>query len=92
MSRKLPIGILLQRRVFRLPLYVWLLWAVAAAVLAACPLLLSDPGMWPYLLDPELLALLVIVGAQYTRIEFVLAGVRLQSVIRRCCGRRLPRR
>jgi hypothetical protein len=31
--------------------------------LAACPLLLSDPGMWPLLADPELLALVVIGGA-----------------------------
>ena len=82
---------LLQRRVLRFPLHVWLLWAVAAGVLTACPMLLSDPGMWPYLLDPELLALVVIVGVQYTRIEMLLARVRLEALIRRCYGRRFPR-
>ena len=79
--------LLLQRRVLRLPLHVWLLWGGAAAVLAACPMLLSDPGMWPYLLDPELLALVVIVGARYSRIELTLARIRLEGLIRRCYGR-----
>ena len=67
---------LLERRVLGQPLGVWLLWAAAVAVLSACPVIISDPGMWPYLLDPELLALVVVVGLQYTRLE---AGVlRLQ--------------
>ena len=56
-------------------------------MLAACPMLLSDPGMWPYLLDPELLALVVIVGARYSRIELTLARIRLEGLIRRCYGR-----
>ncbi len=58
------------------PLGVWLLWAVAVGVLSACPVIISDPGMWPYLLDPELLALVVVVGVQYTRLE--LGVLRLQ--------------
>lgn len=91
MTRRPWVLPLLQRRVLRLPMHVWLLWGSAAIVLAACPMLLSDPGMWPYLLDPELLALVVIVGAQYTRIELTLARVRLEGVIRRCYARRFPR-
>jgi hypothetical protein len=43
--------------------------------------------MWPYLLDPELLALVVIVGARYSRIELTLARIRLEGLIRRCYGR-----
>lgn len=65
-----------DRRVFGKPLGLWLLWGVAVGVLAACPVIISDPGMWPYLLDPELLALVVVVGAQYTRLE--LGVLRLQ--------------
>jgi hypothetical protein len=60
----------LSRRIFGQSLGAWLLWAVAIGVLASCPAIVSDPGMWPYLLDPELLMLVVIVGAQYTRLEF----------------------
>lgn len=68
---------LLARRVLGKPLGVWLLWAGAVGVLSACPVIISDPGMWPYLLDPELLALVVLVGVQYTRME---AGVLLLQV------------
>ena len=53
----------------RLPTHVWVLWAAAGLVLISCPMLLSEPAMWVYLLDPELLALVVIVGLQYTRLE-----------------------
>lgn len=61
------------------PRWVLLLWAGAAVVLAACPMMLSDPAMWMYLLDPELLALLVIVGFQYTRWEAGLLRLRIRS-------------
>jgi hypothetical protein len=50
-------------------------------------MLLSDPGMWPYLLDPELLALVVIAGVRYSRIELILAGIRLERLMRRFWGR-----
>jgi len=58
-----------RRRILGHPGYVWLLWAVAATVLATCPMMLSDPGLWPYLLDPELLALVVVIGLQYTCLQ-----------------------
>jgi hypothetical protein len=50
-------------------------------------MLLSDPAMWPYLVDPELLALVVVVGARYSRVELTLARIRLEALIRRCYGR-----
>jgi len=60
-------------------LHVWLLWAAAAAVLAACPMMLSEPAMWVYLLDPELLALIVIVGIRYTRLEIALLWLQVRA-------------
>jgi hypothetical protein len=69
---------LFEHRVLGKPLGVWLLWAAAVGVLATCPVIISDPGMWPYLLDPELLALVVVVGLQYTRIE--IGVLRLQAL------------
>jgi hypothetical protein len=35
----------LRRAALGRPLYVWLLWAAAATVLASCPMMLSDPVM-----------------------------------------------
>ena len=40
-------------------------------------MMLSDPAMWAYLLDPELLALVVIIGVRYTRWEVELLRMRL---------------
>ena len=74
------VGAWLRSSFLRHPRWVWLLWAGAAVVLAACPMMLSDPAMWMYLLDPELLALLVIVGFEYTRWE---AGVLRLRIHRR---------
>lgn len=75
---------LLKRTVLGHPLYVWLLWATAAAVLAACPMMLSEPAMWFYLLDPELLALIVIIGVQYTRLEIGILALRMRGELARC--------
>ena len=44
-------------------LRVWLLWALGAAALLAVPFALADPAVWLLVLDPELLALLVVSGA-----------------------------
>ena len=70
---------LVERRVLGQRLGTWLLWAVAVAVLSACPVIISDPGMWPYLLDPELLALVVVVGLQYTRLELGVLRLQLRA-------------
>jgi hypothetical protein len=69
----------LASRVFGKPLGTWMLWAVAVAVLASCPVIVSDPAMWPYLLDPELLALVVLVGVQYTRMELGVLRLQLRA-------------
>jgi hypothetical protein len=42
---------------------VWLFWAVGVAVLIATPFALIDPATWIFVLDPELLALVAVVGA-----------------------------
>jgi hypothetical protein len=67
----------LSRPFARQPLYIWLVWAAAAIVLASCPMLLSDPAMWFYLLDPELLAVIVIIGLRYTRLELSLLSAQI---------------
>lgn len=72
----------LRRRLWRHPRYVWFLWAAAALVLAACPMMLSDPAMWPYLLDPELLALVVVIGAQFTMVQIELLRTRVTAGLR----------
>ena len=61
-------GDVLSIRLAGHPLYAWLLWAAAALMLASSPVLLSDPALWRFLVDPELLVLMVIVGAQYARL------------------------
>lgn len=66
----------LRRRVAGLPLYVWLIWLVAVVLFASVPALLSDPAMWTWVADPELLALVMIVGARYGLMQ--VGFVRLQ--------------
>ena len=84
---------LFEQRVLGKPLIVWLLWAAAVGVLAACPFMLSDPGMWPYLLDPELLALVVVVGVQYTRLEIGVLCMQARAwwAVRSRCASDAPR-
>jgi hypothetical protein len=81
MTGSRPTDALLSRRLGRFPLHVWLLWLVAVIVLISCPMLLCEPAMWCYLLDPELLALVVVIGARYTRLQ-------LDLVRWRVCGER----
>jgi hypothetical protein len=49
------------------------------AVLTSCPVIISDPGMWPYLLDPELLALVVVIGIRYTRLELDVLRLHMRA-------------
>jgi hypothetical protein len=42
---------------------------------------LTEPGMWSYLLDPELVALMVAVGLRYTGLQLRMA---LPPFRRRC--------
>jgi hypothetical protein len=78
MSRSRPTAALPSRRVGGFPLRVWLLWLVAVIVLVSCPMLLSEPAMWCYLLDPELLVLVVVIGVRYTRLQLELVRWRVR--------------
>jgi hypothetical protein len=48
-------------------LRTWLLWLVAVAVLIATPFAFLDPAAWLFLLDPELAAIVVLLGATAVR-------------------------
>jgi hypothetical protein len=65
------------------PRTIWLVSAVAIAVVVACPMLISDPAMWAYVLDPELLALVVVVGIQFARLQFGVWLLQLRGWPRR---------
>jgi hypothetical protein len=41
---------------------VWLLWALAALLLLLTPFALMDPAAWVFLLDPELAAIVALLG------------------------------
>jgi len=41
---------------------VWVLWGIAALVLALTPFALLEPAAWVYILDPELAALVAMLG------------------------------
>lgn len=41
---------------------VWLLWALAALLLLLTPFALLDPAAWAFVLDPELAAIVALVG------------------------------
>lgn len=72
---------LLRRRLLGRPLWVWSLWLLGALVVVATPMALTEPGMWSYLLDPELVALMVAVGLRYTGLQLRMA---LLPFRRRC--------
>ncbi len=50
-------------------LWVWLLWAVLVVSALTSPVALSDPALCVYLVDPELMALLVVLGVQTAQVE-----------------------
>jgi hypothetical protein len=52
------IPLLLRRHSLR----VWLLWALAAALLVLTPFALVDPAGWAFLVDPELAAIVALLG------------------------------
>ncbi len=80
----------LRRRVAGHPVYVWALWAGAAITLALCPMMLADPAMLFYLFDPELLALIVIIGVQSARLQAGGWGLRVRLGLRRQVDRWRP--
>ncbi len=76
----------LGRKVLGHPLYIWLIWAAAVLVLAASPMILSDPVLWFSVFDPELLALIVIVGIRYTGWEIGVLWLRIRDLLGRRPG------
>jgi hypothetical protein len=74
------------------PMRKRLIWLAAVAVIAACPMLISDPAMWAYLLDPELLVLVIVVGLQFARLQFGVLLLQLRAWPRRGRTRRTPER
>lgn len=75
-------GQVLRVRLAGHPLYVWLLWAAGALILASSPVMLSDPALWRLLVDPELVVLMIVVGAQYARLSIGMLGIRWRAVTR----------
>ena len=73
----------LQRRIGRHPVWVWLLWAAATLALASSPIVFSDPGMWPFVFDPELLALLVIVCVRQGWFQAQVLLLSLRNTVQR---------
>jgi hypothetical protein len=41
---------------------VWILWGLAALLLVLTPIALLDPAAWVFLLDPELAAMVALLG------------------------------
>lgn len=76
----------LSRRLGGHPLYVWLVWALLAAALAASPVLLSDPAAVSFMIDPELFVLVIAVAAVYARAELGVA----KALAARCRRGRTP--
>lgn len=52
------IPVLLRRHSLR----VWLLWGLAAVLLVLTPFALVDPAGWAFLVDPELAAIVALLG------------------------------
>lgn len=70
-------------RLRRHPPHVWLLWGLAILALSSCPILFSDPQLWPFLLDPELVALLVIVFIRQGRFQVEVLLLSLRNSLQR---------
>jgi hypothetical protein len=60
---------------------VWILWAVGAVVLVLTPYALSDPALWVFVSDPELLALFTLVGLALVRESLMLHVVHLRAIL-----------
>jgi hypothetical protein len=67
---------------------VWLLWTAGTIVLLTCPVAISDPGVLMFVLDPELLALIVVSSIALLRPAAAdLIARALRASIRRTAGR-----
>jgi len=60
---------------------VWILWAIGVVVLVLTPYALSDPALWIFVFDPELLALFTLVGLALVRESLMLHVVHLRALL-----------
>jgi hypothetical protein len=60
---------------------VWILWAIGVLVLVMTPYALSDPALWIFVFDPELLALFTLVGLAMMRESLSLHVVHLRAIL-----------
>ena len=60
---------------------VWVLWAIGVVVLVLTPYALSDPALWIFVFDPELLALFTLVGVALLRESLSLHVVHLRAIL-----------
>lgn len=60
---------------------VWILWAIGVLVLVATPYALSDPALWIFVFDPELLALAMLVGVALLRESLSIHVVHLRAIM-----------
>jgi hypothetical protein len=60
---------------------IWILWAIGVVVLVLTPYALSDPALWIFVLDPELLALFMLVGLALARESLLLHVVHLRAIL-----------
>jgi hypothetical protein len=60
---------------------VRVLWAIGVVVLVLTPYALSDPALWIFVFDPELLALFTLVGVALLRESLSLHVVHLRAIL-----------
>jgi hypothetical protein len=60
---------------------VWIIWAIGVLVLVATPHALSDPTLWIFVFDPELLALATVVGVALLRESLSIHVVHLRAIL-----------
>jgi hypothetical protein len=60
---------------------VWIIWAIGVLVLVATPYALSDPTLWIFVFDPELLALATVVGVALLRESLSIHVVHLRAIL-----------
>ncbi|HVX47434.1 MAG TPA: hypothetical protein VHC49_26325 [Mycobacteriales bacterium] len=80
MSRDVTFGTRRAKALWRRhPPYVWALWILALVALSSCPILFSDPQLWPFVFDPELVALLIVVFIQQGRFQLTVLLLSLRN-------------
>jgi hypothetical protein len=73
----------LRRTVAGHPLYLWIIWLGVFLGVLCSPMLSADPAVCFYLLDPELLVLMLLIGMQHSRLQIALIRARIQDWLSR---------